>query len=232
MRKLTDQQLREDLDRGLIPAEIARKHGVSAAAVSKAMKRLDAATVAAAVQPKEAQQFVSQTLDVLGILSQASTRTHLLQDACHEWLKDPENDEKYTLAPRADEVIVTHVVTEWVENAKGELKPKRTREKHTLAELLDRLAEGEIEVAMVERKTADPRDLILRTLQEARSTAMAYAELMEKVVLARRMAAFEDVLVSEIQKVSPEVAQKIADAIRRSHVLCSALGPDTGLPAG
>lgn len=227
-RELTSAQLKKELEAGKKPAQIAKEYGISRQAVYKKMKDDDAAIISEAVQPQNARQLVSGTLDVVGILRQNIERNQLLMDACHEWLKSAGDPGKYDIGARSEEVTVTHTVVEL--NPKGD--PVFKKVKNSLRELLDQLSENHVAVNKTEWRHADPRDLILKTLQEARQTAMAFTEVLEKVLLAERMARFQSVLVAEIQKESPDVAQRIAEAIRRSHVLCSTLGGDPTLPAG
>jgi hypothetical protein len=74
-------------------------------------------------------------------------------DACEQFLRDPEDPERYDLTPRAESIIVTYS-----EPAEGGL---RVRKRAPLSQLLDRAA-GVAPVARVELDAADPRRLLIQ----------------------------------------------------------------------
>jgi hypothetical protein len=83
-----------------------------------------------------------------------------LRAACDEYLTDPDDEEKYTLDPRAREVSVLYE-----EHERGADKPKRKRA--SLEVLLHRLEMKKglgITVDRTEIRFADPRKLILESL--------------------------------------------------------------------
>ena len=221
-RSLTDEQLRQELE-SHTQAEIAAKYGISAAAVSKRVKRLQVGTVAAVVAPQEARRFVSRTIDAMEELARSLERANLLSDACDEWLRDAKRPDRYSIGPRAEEVQVTYLTP----NDQGNL----VKEKASLAELLARVEER-WEVDRTQTRTVDPRDLILRTASETRQIVSTAADLAQKLLIVRAMETFRQVTLEEIAKESPPVAQRIAEAVRRSILLHNALGGPAALPAG
>jgi hypothetical protein len=93
-----------------------------------------------------------------------------LLDACDDWLSDPDNPDKHTLDPRADEVSVIYSEL----NDDGKLHRKRA----PLSELLAKLeAEPGRMVEAVEIKRADPRELILKAIAQLRPVAELLARL-------------------------------------------------------
>lgn len=214
-RHFTDDDLRKDIESGIKISEIAKKYGVTVQAIYSRQKNLNISTTAALVGPAESARFVKRQIDAMEELTRSLERVDLLMDACDEWLRDPENPERYTVEPRASEIHVVY----YEYGTDG----KRSKVKKPLDELL-KIVDKVFETEAVESKHADPRELVLKTAQEVRQTVGAAADLAEKVLNARAMEAFRAALLAEISKVSPEVAANIAEAIRRSLLLHNALG--------
>jgi len=85
-------------------------------------------------------------------------RINKLFGACDEWLTDADDPTRYDLGPRAHELKVTY--------EEPQSDGRALRRKATLAELLATVEDtGDTRrgVVMVETKSADPRDLILKT---------------------------------------------------------------------
>jgi hypothetical protein len=107
------------------------------------------------------------------------------------------------------------------------------RRKATLTALLGMAAGPKVFVESSEAKHADPRELILKTAQEVRQTVGAAAELARMLADARSMELFKAALLSEIGRVSPDIAKSITEAVRRSLILQGALdGPAALAGAG
>lgn len=212
-RKVTDEQLRADMQSGLKAVQIATKYGVTEGAISRRLKRLDAATTAVAVAPEESRRYVHRSIDAMGELTDSLHHVKKLMAACDEWLTDADDPEKYDIGPRSDEIHVTYyeVLT----------NDQRKKVKKPLSELV-RIVEQRFEVDSVESKHADPRELILKTAQEVRATISTASELAQTILNIRAMNAFRDALLAEIAKVEPDVASRIAEAVRRSHLLHAA----------
>jgi hypothetical protein len=81
-------------------------------------------------------------------------RMQKLYDACDDYLRDPENGERYYLGPRAHEMQVVY------ETCSGK---KTVRKKATLARLLEQLSKKKLDPVEVYTKYADPRKLIIDT---------------------------------------------------------------------
>ena len=76
--KLTDEQLRHDLDAGLRAPEIAERHGITPRAVFKRIARLGLSTTAALHAPQEAKRYAQATLGVMEQLALCSERANKL----------------------------------------------------------------------------------------------------------------------------------------------------------
>lgn len=228
--KFTDDQLRTDLASGLKPAEIARKYGVSKPAVSKRLTKLELTTTTAAVAPAESQRFVRRQIDALEQLHRGLEKVNRLMDACDLWLQDASDPERYDIGPRADDVDVTYIVE--VLTANGALVTQKR--KKPLAELLACLDDGHdadgarfVRAEKSEYRHADPRELILRTVQEGRSTVTAAADLAKMLADVQLMQQWREVVLNAIGRAAPDVRNEIIGEIRSSLVLRGLLdGPE------
>lgn len=141
-------------------------------------------------------------------------------DACDEWLRDADDPAKYDIGARADEIEVTYEV----EVTSGDTLRIEKRKK-PLTFLMDQLDGYDEDGARFvgwkhgETKRADPRELILKTSQETRGNLSLAADLARTLADIRVMHTFREVTLQEIAKVAPEVAERIAEAVRRSIVL-------------
>lgn len=220
--RFTDEQLRADLAAGLRPVDIARKYAVSRAAVSKRVNRLELSTTSAVAAPIESQRFVRRSIDAIGQLTHSLGRVNLLLDACDEWLRDPEAPERYDLGPRSSEVQVTYEAE--VRTANGSLVT--LKRKKPFSELCANLDDGRDEdgarfvgVVKGEYKTADPRELILKSAQEARQTVLAAADLAKMLSDAQMMQQWREVVLDAIGRAAPDVRDAIRAEIQSSLVL-------------
>lgn len=212
VRRLTDEDLRADLESGLRIAEIADKYGISVAAVYKRKDKLKLTTLSAAVAPVESQRYVAHQLDAQELILSSLDRVQKLSDAIDLWMCDPDHPGTYHIGPRSTEIDVIYETGEGV-SAKASLQT-----------LLHQIEENGISVRNVEANIADPRTLMLSTAQELRSTVGQCLKLAQMLSDARAMQVFREALLQEISKVSPEVAEKIARAVRSIHVLADSAG--------
>jgi hypothetical protein len=106
-------------------------------------------------------------------LNRASRHLNKLLDACDDWLTDPDDPSRYTLEARANELTV--VYDDWNDvNDKGQ--PRRKRE--SLSNLLKTLWKGsKVSALTITSKSADPRDLIVKTAGEIKGQLELFARL-------------------------------------------------------
>ncbi|HTE19109.1 MAG TPA: hypothetical protein VK689_12100 [Armatimonadota bacterium] len=226
-REFTDAQLRADVQDDLKAAQIAEKYGVTTQAVYRRLHRLQLSTTAAAVAPQESERYVSRTLDAMAELLDSLSYVRLLRDALDEWLRDANHPDQYDVGPRATEIHVQYLV-----KVPTDSSYRLEKRKATLSRLLS--AVGEIddeevhyETLGAESKYADPRELILKTCQEARATVGAAADLARFLGEARRMEEFREEMLAAIGEASPEVQRAITERLRSRLVLHAAVrGPD------
>lgn len=172
-----------------------------------------------------------ESVGALEELQRSLKRVNLLMDACDAWLRDANNGEKYDIGARAGEIMVTY----WEPDPDDELnlsgESGRLRKRKQSLEDLLRLVGGSYMVLCAEPKHADPRELILKTAQEVRRTVSEAAKLVRMLSDMRAMEAFRATLLREIVKVSPEIAGKIAQAVRCALILDITAGGTEALAA-
>lgn len=215
-------------------AEIASAYGVSKPRICQRVKRLElTVTAASTLVPETARQHVAVQLDAMEQLNRSLGRVNLLMDACDDWLRDPENPERYDLGPRSGEVDVIYEV----EVTRGdrlvvEKRKKKFSELCAYLEGTDDDGARFVGVVKGEYKHADPRELILKTANEVRQTMSTAADIARMLADARAMQALRESVIEEVRRVAPESAARIAEAVRRTIVLHGALNGPGALPPG
>jgi hypothetical protein len=141
--------------------------------LAKAQAEREAAQGEALLDQVEQQEQKEQAhaIDVMAELSRCLDRVNKLFDACDEWLRDPEDPDRYTVEPRSEEVRVIYT-----EDEDG----RQVRKKARLSELLDRL-NGHYNLWTVETKHADPRGLVLKTAERLQGHLQLVAMLLGKL---------------------------------------------------
>lgn len=144
-----DQALAADSDS---VRNIAKRYGVHYSAVHRHKGHVNATALRAA----EVRDL--SLLEIVGDgFTEAVKRLRLLLDANHEWLTDPEDPDRYTLEPRANEVTVVYLER----NAAGQ----EVRKRGDLQTLLDSIAEHKrVRPLYVETNRADPRLALLKAV--------------------------------------------------------------------
>lgn len=127
---------------------------------------------------RRAEQTATAALDVHAELGNVFHRMKKLLDACDAWLTDADDPSRYDLAPRAHELQVTY---EYLDGYTDSGRPIYKRRKRPLSDLL-RVLETEHPdkptLLMVESKSADPRDLIVKTANALRPSVELLAKLV------------------------------------------------------
>lgn len=220
------------IDKSLIDGDsfrhIAARHGVSTGSLQRHkndhLSQLLAESVTRAPVPvpvsvdlaevtQHAAQRQAENLDVRVQLDKHVERINLLSDACDRWLRDPDEPSRYTLDPRADDLMVLY--EDLNDRTRGG-DPKRKRA--TLAELLERVANLDIAVQVVERRHADPRELVLKTAESAKSQMSLLVTVLDKLYNQQQVEAFQTTVLTAINEVAPDVRQRIAENIERRRL--------------
>lgn len=166
---------RPAIDRALVEGDayrdIARQFGVS----KDALQRHRAEHLPARLVQAKAAQDVSDAVDVMAELQRCFERVNLLFDACDRWLRDADDPTRYDIGPRATELDVTF--DEVVRDRNG--NPRTIRRKKKLSEWLETVETDTRTVVMVETKSADPRDLVLKTANRLQGQMELLAKLLD-----------------------------------------------------
>lgn len=227
-RAFSDAQLRQALTDGLTAPEIAAKYGVSKQAVYPRIAALEKSTVAAVAAPEESRRFVHSTNTELEILDECLRRVQMLLDACHRWLLDPDDPSRYDVGARASEITVIYLPLD----EDGEPKSRKPQRKNLQALLAEVQEFGEHRILSAESKYADPRTLVLSTMQECRAILTTIQDLKEKLLNARAVEAWIEELRAALAEVSPEIARAVAENVQRRLSLAPAFGGARPLSAG
>lgn len=158
------------IDKALVAGEsnraISRRFHVSKDAVARHRAEHLPATLAKAAEAQEK----ANALDVMRELQRIFQRANMLFDACDAWLRDPEEPSRYTLEPRAGDVMVIYL------EPNGDGRP--IRKKAPLSRLLAKIEDAGVDVERGEWKHADPRELILKTAERLQDLLQLVARLI------------------------------------------------------
>lgn len=146
-------------------------------------------------------------------LKQCIERVTLLFNACDEYLKDPENPAKYDIGPRSEDVTVTFV--ERVGEDGREVKRKRK-----LSEILaDLRQQPGITVRSAEIRHADIRELMLKTMTEARSVLAFLVDLEVLDHNARQNRLFAEELFCFLDELEPGLRDRFLERVREKRMI-------------
>jgi hypothetical protein len=191
-------------------SQVGRRYGIAKQTLSDYMRARLLPKVAAqmaATDVRDAQSVLAKVQETMQFIDR-------LVASCDEWLRDPENPERYSLDPRDWEikVIYNRVIGE---DKKG--NPITAKSKALLSALLKQTGE---DVLYVEHRVTDPRDLL-------RTAALAAASLTEQI--AKVLGLIKEVrisivnikewtmikaLVLDATKDAPDARKRIIDGFR------------------
>lgn len=222
-KKVSDEQIRRALEQGMSKTEIAKRYGVTPTAISKRVKQLNLGTAAAAVAPLESMGFARKQVRAIDRILKYIGRAEQMQDACHEWLLDPEDPSRYNVGPRATEIMVSY---EYLEPT-GKNTSRVVRRKESLQELLNRWVMKDdrgVETTVVESKIADPRELLLKTMAESRQQIGLAKDLVESLARVDMMLGLKEAVLNAVAEADPEMAHRVLDNLSRQFRLQGFLG--------
>jgi len=155
-----------------------------------ALERHKAAHLPTAMVQAQAADNALVEFGVLNELKFVYGRAVMLFNACDAWLQDPEDPTRYEINPRAEDI---NVVYSWQEvGQRGSLITKRRKEK--LSALLRQINQvhGDWTFEIIETRTADPRELVLKAATTLRDLLTMFQELVDFKALDERIAAIEN----------------------------------------
>jgi len=175
--------------------EISEKYNISQASLYRYVKdyMMDAVREALKRRQLEAGEFV------LSHIGKALEMLEKQRDAIDRWLTDPENEDRYSVEPRASEIDVVY-------ERVRESDDKVVRDKDTLHNLLERIQSNlPIDVVSVSIKSHDIRKLMLDTLNSEIGQLKLLMQVQEKRVQEAEEAAVEH-MVEILQQVIGDMA--------------------------
>lgn len=163
---------REAIDKALVANDsfrnIAERFAISVAALTRHKAR----HLPGGLLKSEAVRQDVEARNVMAELERCFERVNLLFDACDRWLRDPDDPSRYDLGPRANELMVIYNIT----NEAG----TSTRRKAPLQRLLNIVGERHTVLGW-EAKSADPRELVLKTANRLQGHIELLAELKKEL---------------------------------------------------
>ena len=148
--------------------QIGERYGYTGAEISKYYKDRLLPQLAKSIREERKEEVG----EIIGKLTNTMVKLDKLLRACDLWLTDPDNPDEYNLNPRASEIIVVYN-----ELVMGERGAKNVRHKKSLQELLLETSDLYENVLQLNSKSADPRELILKTSSEVREQLKLIAEI-------------------------------------------------------
>jgi len=168
---------RHAIDQALVAVEspyrdIARQYGLSKDALLRHKADHLLPEIVAAWQAERHGNGIELADELRGWMTTISK----LMRACDDWLTDPGDPERFTLAPHTTEIVIHTEETQGPDS-------RPLRRKLRLSEALARV-DGAADVGaitLVEAKTADPRKLILDTAKALEGQLRLLGELLGKI---------------------------------------------------
>lgn len=168
---------RAAIDRALVVdrdpyRDVAGRYGLTRSAIMRHKADHLLLDIVAAWQDERRQHGLDLADELRGWMD----RLNKLFAACDEWLTDPDDPTRYTLAPHTTEVVIH------TEEERGDNK-RPLRRKMRLAEAIA-LVDGASnvgDVVLIEAKTTDPRKLILDTSKTLESHLRLLGEIVGKL---------------------------------------------------
>ena len=177
---------RQKIDLLLVNSEALRKISkrffVSITALSR---HKDKHLPEALSKSKEAKD-IEQADQIMIELERCLKRVNKLFDACHEWLTDPVNPEKYTLVPRSDDVDIIYL--------EYDTDGKPIRRKAKMSNLLALINEKGLNTVSWETRSADPRELILKTAGRLGDLLELLKDIKESTELGKEIAELKEII--------------------------------------
>ena len=199
------------LIKGISYQEISRQFGISKAALGQYLNDKLIKSVATAKAQEVQRDGKLADSEIQRIMS----KVEKLFNACDKWLRDPENEDEYTVDLRSSEINV--VYTRYVDD-----KPVQDRD--DLQCIIDQYFKKDNDLKIIHTKMADIRQLII-------NTANSLAKLLE--LKAKIQGAIPDIKIDitiseawlvvkqsiiDATKEYPEVRERILNGIRKSNI--------------
>lgn len=189
---------------------IAVKYDISVTCVRRYLVEKLQGTAAAVAAKRDDKEGGALIAEIRGIMQ----RCQKMYDACDDYLRDPENPDRYELGPRAWEIDIVYRTVE------ADTDKMITR-KESLQTLLEKIEnEGGYQPWEIRMKHADPRKLILETARVLGDQLKTLAEIEglvgQNIQAAENPSVIYMNLVQIIQtatKGEPKIRERILEAL-------------------
>jgi transposase len=196
---------------GISYRKIRQQFGVSETSVCRYIEKYLLPRMSAALKRQEEREGLSLLQRVEKIIE----RLQKMYDACDEYLRDPDNSEKYYLGPRAWEIDIIYRAVEPDTD-------KMIIRKESLDTLLRKLDSEGYQPWEVKFKQADPRNLVIQTANALNRQLETIARLhgyikdtVQQVTVNNYWGDLQAVIISATEGF-PEVREKIINGIEQA----------------
>ena len=145
-----------DILKGIPDHTIALKYGIADMNVRRYRngKLMKLCAEVLAEDRNDAEQLLTRIEPII-------RKVEVMYEAYDEWLQDPDNNSRYFIGPRSDEVLIvsTHIETD----SKG--NGRTIREKHPLSYWISEIEGKGEEIVSLQWNAQDPRALFLKTAE-------------------------------------------------------------------
>jgi hypothetical protein len=202
--------------------KISKEFGISRGAIAKfrdsfegsfrsiAEKRSDLLTKSV-TELEDFQEELRGAESIWNTLKRITQRAWMVLDACHVYLQDPDDPQKYDLGPRGEDITV--VMEEYDDEGRV------SREKRKLSDLINKIEGTGRSVTEVNYRIADPRKLILETAntlnKQLELIARIQGELKDQTINITQTVEWREIqnILLQVTEDAPEMREKIAAAL-------------------
>lgn len=166
-------QINEKIRNGDSISSISKLYAISRDTITRHRDECMAKLLAEDKEAKEAivgDSLIKQVREQIDYL-------HKIIVACDEWLTDPEDESKYYLGPRGEEV---EIVYQQVDPDSGRITP--SQRKATLQEILQAVESHGYIVRGVKFSHSDPRELLIKGIGKLEGTVKMIHETSQRLI--------------------------------------------------
>lgn len=189
---------------------IAGQYGTSKSALQRYLNKHLLPRAAKAAQERELKDGES----VLKYLERIIADLQMMLDACKDYLRDPEDPDKFYLGPQAQEITVGY----WEINSDGKRGPVQKRK---LSDLLNEIESTGKVISSVNTKHADPRDLLIKAVDSIGRQLKTVSEIHGlisnvsiNITQVQQWQQIKTVILNAVED-HPEVREKIVNDLNR-----------------
>jgi hypothetical protein len=196
-------QIIKSLISGVSQRNVAKQYGLTLSAIHRYLETRLKDVAARAVT----ERTLTDGNSVLTEIEKIMHRMRLLYDACHEYLQDPKNPDKYFLGPHAEEVDIAYKTYD----EDGKVTDSKTA---TLDAILKEIGTGK-RIESIRYRYSDPRKLIIETADALGRQLELISKIQGLVqdvsINISRIESWSDIKVAifDVTKDSPEIREAL-----------------------